>query len=378
MNNTFTIGFDITPLDTQLKSKRGIGQSTYRLAKQLLISPSPFNFIFYFLSNSTMESLIPGTDIRNVSHPSGLPALLNKDKIDLIHFNDYFYPLYFPNDFLQGKYRALKSVITAYDVIPFYFENRRPSAEHIKQNLFQILKHVDKIRANSLDTKRELIRLSGIDEKRVEVIYHGLEHTIFHTNYLPSEINNIKSRYNLERDYILQVGAMDWRKNQVTLMKAYKTLLRDENFPLDLVFVGKFQKEHLTFIRNNRLGKRVKLLGIVSDQDLPLIYNAATIFAFPSLYEGFGNPPLEAMACGLPVISSKRGSLPEILGDCPLYLNPRDEISLANAIFALYANPHKRDQMIKKGLKQVKKYSWEKTVSELYQLYLKVLQETTR
>ncbi|MDD2402024.1 MAG: glycosyltransferase family 1 protein [Clostridia bacterium] len=371
-----TIAIDIRPLNTQLKTKRGIGQSTYRLVKKFLTTSLPFEPFFYTLGQEHLENILPNTKINYVQKATDIPKLLKKDCLDLIHFNDYFFPLYSPNDFINNKYSFLKTVITAYDVIPFYYENKIPNTTRIKENLFSILDHIDKIRANSKDTKRELIKLTGLNEKKIEVIYHGIEHCYFNANYPTSVIDKIKLHYKLDTDFILQVGAMEWRKNQITLLKAYKLLINEHNFPLDLVFVGgPPQEDHMKFIIDNNLKNRVKILGLIPDNHLPLIYNAATIFAYPSLYEGFGNPPLEAIACGLPVISSNQGSLPEILGDCPIYINPTDEINLANAIFDLFSNPLKRKFLSEKGLNQAKKFSWEITVQKLTELYLKLIQD---
>lgn len=365
------IAIDIQPLATQLKKHRGIGYSTYRLVKELIsLSSSNHNYVFYTTSQEKLEEVLPGTDIIHVSDKAVLPFYMKKDDIRLVHFNDYFFPLYDPAQFLADEYESFIKVITVYDMIPFYFPNRRDGVERIRENLFTILERIDMIRANSYDTKKELMRFTEIESSKIKVIYHGIDHTIFHNNYSAEEINIIREYYGLKKDFILQVGAMDWRKNQITLLKAYKELLENTNTGLQLVFVGsKPKKEHSDFVKKNRLEKQVIFLENVPQEHLPLIYNAAKLFAYPSLYEGFGNPPLEALACGLPVISSKVGSLPEILGDCPIYVPCQDETKLAEAIYKLYSKPKLQNKMIKAGLKQAQRFSWQKTAEELSQLY---------
>jgi len=134
-------------------------------------------------------------------------------------------------------------------------------------------------------------------------------------------------------------------------------------------------QEIMEYISRHHLSKRVKFLGQVPENHLPLIYNAASIFAYPSYYEGFGNPPLEAMACGLPVIASDRGSLPEILGNSVFYINPYNKFDLARAIYLVYSNKDLKKTMIEKGRQHIKKYTWEKTVSKLTNLYLDTLKK---
>lgn len=371
MKDNIVIGFDISPLVKQLMSKRGIGQSTLRLVKEFNSNSKLFNAIYYTTEKEVVDTLISGIEIHNVPTSNELPIILKRDNIDVFHINDYFDPIYYPLDFFTGEYKSLKTVISVYDVFPLYYPQRRlKSAERILTNLIPILHHVDKIRANSIDTKEELIRVTGISPAKVQVVYNGIEHNHFNTSYSVTEVNEIRNIYGFQREFILMVGAMDWRKNQITLLKAYKRLLKKERCPLDLVFVGAPKKSYLSFLQENSLEGRVKFLGLIPDEHLPLIYNAATVFAYPSLHEGFGNPPLEAMACGLPVISSDKGSLKEILGDASYYIDPLNEKELARAIWEVYSNSSLRNILISKGLNNVQRFTWQKSASELAKLYL--------
>jgi len=376
-NKELTVGIDISPMETHLKRKRGIGQCNFRLARQLTDTKPPFKTIFYISGREPLVQALPGADIRRVPDCRLLPDILKKDGVDLIHLNCYFYPLYSPADFTGGKFSFLKSVITVYDLIPFHFPDRHPALiKKISRNLFAVLNHVDIIRASSLDTKNKLIDLSGIDKEKVKVIHHGLDHSVFHPGYPVNEINRIKKTYRLTNDFILQVSAIDWRKNIPTTIKAFRKILNYRRLPVDLVFAGGNPgRELINLVNSNNLTKQVKFLGVVPESHLPLLYNAASVFALPSYYEGFGLPPLEAMACGLPVVSSDRGSLPEVLGKSAMYINPDRAEDLAGAIYTVLTDAALRKNLISLGLRQAQKYSKKNVVAELTKLYMKMLNE---
>ncbi len=366
------IGIDIEPLVTQIEKKHGIGLSTLRLVRAFISNPCNLKFIFYTTSKEPLEQLLPGAEIHYITDSASLPEVLKNDRVDLMHFNDYFFPLYLPNDFIAGAYDFLHTVLTVYDLIPIKFNCG--SRDKIENNLFPILDYVDQIRAISNDTKQDIIKYMNLQSKKISVIYHGIDRSVFNNLYGKNEVESIKRDYHLNNTFILQVGSIDWRKNQICLVKAYKLLIENYSQVPDLVFVGCISDyAQIEFVNANGLADKVKFLGIVADEHLPLIINAALVFAYPSLYEGFGNPPLEAMACGIPVIVSDRGSMPEVLGDCPIYIEPSNEFQLADALYQVISKPEIRDEMIRKGLTHVKKYSWNNTASDLADLYLDVL-----
>lgn len=374
MKRTLRVGFDLNPLKTQLKKKRGIGFATLRIAEELMtISTSlPFELIFYAQEDETFNYYLPDANIRYIKDCTHLPEILKCDNINLFHFNDYFFPLYNPEDFINEKFSFLSTLITVYDMFPLQYKTN--NNQLFTRNLLSIINHIDNITTISQDSEIQLINFAGISTNKITTILCGIDHTIFHSNYFPEEIKEIKKIYGLENDFILQVGAINKRKNQIFTLEAYKILLDNFTPFLDLVFVGGTVTTELQhYIDENKLTKRVKFLGLVPDKHLPLIYNAAKIFAYPSLNEGFGNPPLEAMACGIPVISSDRGSLPEVLGDCAEYINPLNKNELAKAILYLLTRSEKNITMVNNGLEHVKKYSWEKTVNNLVKLYTNIL-----
>ena len=185
------------------------------------------------------------------------------------------------------------------------------------------------------------------------------------------EVAEVKQKYNLDFPFILFVGVLQPRKNIPTLIKAYYKL-KKEGIKDKLVITGGKgwqYKEIFETVERLNLQKEVIFTGHIPDDDLPKLYNAADLFAFPSLYEGFGIPPLEAMACGIPVITSNTGSLPEVVGDAGIMVDPYDIDGLAKAMYEVLNNEGLKEEMVKKGLERAKMFSWKKCAKEVLDVY---------
>jgi glycosyltransferase involved in cell wall biosynthesis len=187
----------------------------------------------------------------------------------------------------------------------------------------------------------------------------------------PEAIAALRARYGLERPYLLHVGRLDPGKNLRTLLAALAEL-RDGGAPHDLVLAGPPGWKNEGFFRLLReldLEGRVRLLGYVPDADLPALYTAADVFVFPSLYEGFGLPPLEAMACGTPVVASSRSAMPEVLGDAAVLVDPRDARALAGAVRRVLDDGPLRSGLRQAGLRRAEAYSWEAAARATVRVY---------
>jgi glycosyltransferase involved in cell wall biosynthesis len=229
------------------------------------------------------------------------------------------------------------------------------------------MQKASRIIAVSYNTRNDLIKYLKIPEDRIVVIYNGVDHNIF-------KPYNIKLH---DRPYILYVGSERPRKNLSRLFEAFSKLKSE--FPqLKLVKVGacgRFKKYRTD------LEAKLNSLGITQDVifvehtpeiDLARYYSSAALLAYPSLYEGFGLPPLEAMACGCPVVTSNNSSLPEVVGDAGIMVNPYNTNSLAEAMMRVLSNQELRENMIRKGLEQSAKFSWEETARQTLEVYNKV------
>ena len=232
------------------------------------------------------------------------------------------------------------------------------------------IKKADHLIAISHNTKKDLIKYIKLPEEKITVIHNGVDHETFHLR------NKLYARRKLnlpgDRKIILSVSSKEHRKNIESLIEAFSIISKDI-FDLKLVHIGQFSKRSKDIISKFELMDKINCLTNVSEKRLALFYNAADLFVFPSLYEGFGLPPLEAMASGCPVITSNTSSLPEIVGNAGIMVDPHDLNSLAEKMHEVLTDENLRKEMIKKGLDQAEKFSWGKSAEETIQLYKKIL-----
>lgn len=288
--------------------------------------------------------------------------------------------VHLPNQHLgrYGFFLRMPYIITVHDLIR-YFDLKGYDVLIHHPNLrdkfylsldYKGIRKASKIIAVSYATKRDLIRCLGISEERIIVIYEGIDHKDFkpiHWRPVPYP-------------YIFYVGSEHPRKNLSTLLQAFSKLKQVGNFKdLKLVKVGKaggqeadFRKETMETIDTLNLKQEVIFTEHVTTEELAAYYSNAECLVFPSLYEGFGFPPLEAMSCGCPVISSNVSSLPEVVGEAAIQVNPHDTDELVKAAQEVLTNEALRRNMIQEGFKQARRFSWEATARETLQVYQEV------
>jgi len=290
--------------------------------------------------------------------------------------------VHLPNHHL-GRYGVFLNrpyIITVHDLIRFLDLNGHSNHIHrpnFRDRLYLSLdykgiKKATHVIAVSHTTECDLIQHLGIPEERISVVYEGIDHQLFR----PVE------RKLLDYPYLLYVGTEQPRKNLVGLLRAFRKLKSQGNFKdLKLVKVGsaggpeaEFRKETLRAIRELGLSGDVVFTGYVAEEDLPAYYSGAECFILPSFYEGFGFPPLEAMACGCPVIVSNVASLPEIVGEAALLVDPNDSDNLAGAIEVVLTDDCLRRELVSKGLERASQFTWEKAAKETVKVYESVAQ----
>ncbi len=301
---------------------------------------------------------------------------------DIIH-----YPYFDPFSLTVPIDNSRKTIITVLDLTPIVFPNAFPAG--IKGNLkWQLqklaLKKVAGILTLSNASKNDIIRFVGIPEEKIRVVYLAAGEKFMKVNNQDQKLKIIKEKYNLPDKFALYVGDVTWNKNLPRLVEAATAA------KIPLVMVGKalvnekYDKGNLwnsdiikvqSFAKENKFIKRI---GFVVSEDLNYLYNLATVFVMPSLYEGFGLPILEAMQCGCPVITAKEGSIPEVAGTASYFVDAYSKDSIAKGLEEVFSSQKLQEELSGKGLKQTEKFSWEKTASETLLFYKSILQSNKK
>jgi GT2 family glycosyltransferase/glycosyltransferase involved in cell wall biosynthesis len=356
----------------------GMGVYTYNLIKHLqkidkkniytiilnplktkIVETSNGNFRKY-VTPISIENHIVGDLWRNIY----LPHQLHKDKVDVFHDPGYFLPI------INGGY---KSVVTVHDLVVFSFPqtNSKKYFWYMKQMTSIGAKNADMIIADSYHTKEDLIKILNIPKEKIRVVYLATSKHLQPTKD-PEKHEWIKKKYHINGKYILCVSTIEPRKNLPRLLSAYHQLRKETKLEHKLVVCGTFGwlfGDIFTTIDRLNLRDDVIFTGYIDDEELPHLYSAAELFVFPSLYEGFGLPALEAMACGVPVITSNSSSLPEIVGDAGIMINPYKSEELSEAISKVLCDENLRKKMSEKSIIRANKFSWEQTALQTLEIY---------
>jgi glycosyltransferase involved in cell wall biosynthesis len=277
-----------------------------------------------------------------------------------------FDTLFLPNinHVVLSKKRTL--VVTVHDLSPvvlpeFYDMKRR--LWHWSVGFRRTLTRANTVIAVSEYTKHELEHVLGLPESKISVVYQGVDHERFHPDLAEAKLRAVRNKYGLPGDFILYIGTLEPRKNLAGLLAAWEHVKSD----IPLVIAGKpGWKFRAIFNAANKSKKQRKVyfLGFVEERDKPYLLKLARVFAFPSLYEGFGLPVLEAMAVGTPVVTSSVTSLPEVAGDGALLVNPYNQDELSFALDTLTEDERLREQLIQRGLKRAEFFAWDKTAQQ--------------
>ncbi len=354
----------------------GIGRYTLRLASAL--AEIDKNNTYYILQHRRQTTpLVSAPNVRIVRmytpthHPLEQYMLwieLRKLHLDLLHSPDFIPPLYV---------NWLRRVITVHDLafLRYPYLLTRAAARYYGQ-IDRAVRVADHIIAVSQSTRNDLINLLGVPENKISVIYEAAD-PIFRPLSREKSVQAIRERYNLPPDYILFVGTIEPRKNLNTLLLAYHALVNQYHVDPPLVLAGEegwLSDEVYSLIDEFDLGEHCHFLGHITNEDLLYLYNAARLLAHPAIYEGFGLTPLEAMACGTPVIVSNVSSLPEVVGDAALLVDPTDVEAWTVALHRLLTDDALWEELRVKGLERARLFSWKKAAKETLAVYQRVIQ----
>lgn len=266
-----------------------------------------------------------------------------------------------------------KSVVTMHDVIYLKYPRLYPFIDRklYKGKYLRSCRVADMVIAISEQTKRDLIEYAGVEEQRIKVVYQGC-HPHFGQTVSIQEKARVARTYRLPETFMLHVGALEKRKNQALILEAMYRYRID----LPLVLVGKptpYLNELKAFVEKKGLKGRVLFLTSVPDSDLPAIYQSSSLFLFPSLFEGFGIPILEALQSGVPVIASTGSCMEETGGDASCYINPNDADELGHVIITLLNDEERRSRMTEAGRRHARQFSDEAIAENLFTIYTTLL-----
>jgi glycosyltransferase involved in cell wall biosynthesis len=363
------VGIDYT---AAVRQQAGIGRYTRGLVGALLALPSPHHYTLFAATGNLQPAIcnlqpavrnllktLPLTDdwLARIWHRARLPIPIEAivGRVDLFYSPDFVLPPTLP---------GVRTLLTVHDLSFLHYP------DHFVPKLVRYLSRVVprsiarawRVLADSEATRADLIQLLGVPPGKVEVLYSGVAPR-FRPEPEPGEEKRLQARYGLgERPYVLSVGTLQPRKNYVRLIRAFARLRPETQL---VIAGGRGWLYQEIYAEAEKHPDRVRILGFVDEADLPALYRGAALFVFPSLYEGFGLPVLEAMACGVPVVCSDASSLPEVAGEAALLVDPHDEEGLAERMERALADERLREEMIVRGLEQAARFTWERAARQL-------------
>ncbi len=301
-------------------------------------------------------------------------AIVKRLGCDLVHV---------PHLFWMPRGLSCPYVITVHDMVEHMYELR--NASNLRRNLHsylmrRVLHKAARVIAVSQFTRNEILKLLAIPDDRIEVVYNAIDERFLRGHASEADRELIAQRYLVNYPFILYAGAIHPHKNVVRIIEAFSALKselqKERVFPdLKLIIIGDDLSSHprlrRTVVRSG-VQNDVRFLGFVPIEVLRIFYDVAKIFVFPSLYEGFGLPPLEAMAHGTPVVASNTSSLPEVLGNAALLVNPENVFEIRRALQRVLLDPALRARMKERGYEQVQRFSWASSVGRLLDIYREV------
>lgn len=371
-----------------IKERSGIGVYTYELAKQLQINKEielignlfqvgglkeVQNELKELQFKQTVCPLMPYGIYKRIWNymPINYHMIFNQ-KPDLTHFFNVIIPPH-----IEGK------VINTIHDLTFYQYPETIGEKHLKflqSNIQRSAQRPDKIITISQSSKRGLIERLKMDPDKIEIVYPGVDPLFYQESFDITRAESIRKKYQLPSQYILYMGTLEPRKNIERIIESFVSFRVNSQVlgkEFKLVLAGKkgwlyhsiFEK-----VKAYGLEQEVIFTDYVEEKDKPILYRLASLFMFPSLYEGFGIPVLEAMASGVPVITSNSSSLPEVAGEAAVLVDPYDVEGMAVAMEKVLSEETLRQALIGQGYKQIQKFNWEDSANQLYEIYKEVLQ----
>jgi glycosyltransferase involved in cell wall biosynthesis len=317
-----------------------------------------------------------GRNFRMVQEPAApyslaeqfrIPLVLAREHVDLVHEPHYVLP----------PLLRCRSVVTIHDCIHLMFPEYLPNKlayVYAKSSMWAASRKADRILTVSEASKRDILRFFNVRPEKVAVIYNAIDER-FLAPADPARMDLVRQRYQLDDPFVLYVGNIKPHKNLERLIDAFGRARSQCHENLKLIIIGDEISKYPPLRRSvhkHKLDKHVRFLGFQPMETLAAFYRLARAFVFPSLYEGFGLPPLEAMACGTPVVTSNVSSLPEVAGGAALLVDPYNEEEIASAIVRAVTDESLRQELISRGIERARSFSWTQSVKQIHEIYMQV------
>ena len=310
------------------------------------------------------RAVLEPSDNYSMAEQIHVPWVLMREKPDVYHAPHYVLPVAIRS----------RSVVTIHDCIhlmfPQYLPNRAAYA-YARGAMWSAARRSDRILTVSEASKRDILHFFNVPPDKISVVYNAIDERIWEEP-APEDIERVRERFQLDQRFVLYAGTIKPHKNLVRLIEAFAELRKGEFEELKLLIIGD-EISKLPALRRavhrSKLHKHVRFLGFLPDETLAALYRLASVFVFPSLYEGFGLPPLEAMASGTPVVTSNVSSLPEVAGDAAVLVDPYDVGSIVEGMRRVLSDPTLADELRRKGLIRARDFSWERSVARTHDIY---------
>lgn len=359
----------------------GIGRYVYELVENLFKIDQQNEYVLFFnepeFSKYQTQSKCVKKVLANASHYSlkeqtHFLKILKNENLDLMHFTHFNAPIFYKKP----------SVVTIHDLTLHFYPGKKITSPLHRAGYYKVIKsavkNAKKIITVSQNTKKDLQVLMKTPSQKIHVIYEGVNEK-FKPLTDRHPVEEVTKKYQLDKPYLLYTGVWRSHKNLPNLIKAFHILKTEYDFDGYLVITGRkdpvYEADVVGETQTLQLANDVIFTGLVKERELVPLYNGALMYVFPSLYEGFGLPPLEAMQCGIPVAVSNASCLPEVCGqNNAVFFNPNDPKDMAEKIFQVTSQKTLREQLIQNGLKRVKEFSWQKMAQETLQVYNDALQ----
>ena len=370
-----------------IRQRAGIGNYVRRLVDAMLEQDSSNSYTLLTSGRPTRERPFPQADNvrgRSIIIPDRylniiwyrwrlpLYATYFSGQVDIYHGPDFALPP-------TGK--ALHKVVTVHDLA--FLEHPEYAVPALTTTLSKVVPEAvaaaDVVCTVSNEVSRTLIKHFATPREKLTVIPNGVS-PFFRRITDPIILEATRHKFGLKHPFVLGVGTLEPRKNHFGLIKAFYAAQKRKKGPAMLALAGGkgwLYEETQSLVEQLRLEKKVRFLGRVSDLELIALYSMADVFAFPSFAEGFGVPPLEAMACGAPVITSNTSSLPEVVGDAGLLVDPHNTGELAQAMLRVLENPPLQEELRQKGYERVKQFTWQESARKMLNVYRKLNEGVT-